>query len=145
MINEKITREWKNNTGTLLYDHLPTYSLPKLTAKKAYPPWGVWPCDDEEILEIWDDHIRFGRQHDRRLKRHPPMLIDESALELVIPADQSCVVVDSKTKEIVLIVLRDFVATKSVREWLSEVVEVACDTRKCIRVSTGFTYVQTIC
>lgn len=133
---EKITREWKDGAGNLIFNNIPTYSLPKL--KKAYPPRGVWPCDSGNILDIWDDHIRFGKQHDKRLKRHPPMVIPESNMDLVIPADQSCVVVDSKTKEIVLIVLRNFVATKSVREWLSEVIAVACDTRKCIRVSSTF-------
>lgn len=133
LASEKITREWKNKAGDFILNDIPSYSLPKL--KKAFPPRGVWPCDSEDILDIWDEHIRFGKQHDKRLKRRPPMVIDEDALELVIPADKSCVIIDSKTKEIVLIVLRNFVATKSVREWMSEVITVATDTRKTIRVS----------
>lgn len=138
LVDEKITREWKNKAGDFILNDIPSYSLPKL--KKAFPPRGIWPCDSEDILEIWDEHIRFGKQFDKRLKRHPPMVINEDALQLVIPADQSCVIIDSKTKEIVLIVLRNFVATKSVREWMSEIIAVATDTRKTIRVSVDYSY-----
>ncbi|KAJ3560557.1 hypothetical protein NP233_g10760 [Leucocoprinus birnbaumii] len=140
LASEKITRHWRNSADEALYANIATYSLPRL--KKPYPPRGIWACDSQEINELWEDHIRFGPQPDKRHKRYPPMVVDERNLSLIIPHDESCIVLDPKTNEIVLIVIRNFIATSSVLEWMSEVISVACDTRKCIRMEDTGSIVQ---
>jgi hypothetical protein len=113
-----------------------------LMAKRptAYPPFGKWVCETDSIRKLWHYHLRYDPQADKRLPRHEPVVIKASKLDRVIKEDQSCIVRDPITKEIVLIVLRDIVNDMDVLDWLDDAVEEATSTRRNIRVSRFVPY-----
>ncbi len=101
--------------------------------RSAYPPHGKWICESVDIHNLWDYHLRFDPKADNRLPRHEPVVIKSGRLERIIAADQSCIIRDPKTKEIVLIVLRNCVSDSALK-WLDDIIGEATSTRRCIRV-----------
>ena len=106
--------------------------------KKPYPPPEKDIYETEEIAEIWRNH-RYGKKHpDKRGKAHgkwPEMeRLDEKKLALTVEAEDSVIVRDEKTHQIVAVVLRNFTGDEEVLEWVSSVADENVGIRRGIRV-----------
>ncbi|KAH7920021.1 hypothetical protein BV22DRAFT_986498, partial [Leucogyrophana mollusca] len=89
-----------------------------------YPPKNHWIYEQDSIGQLWENHIRFGKQPDTRKPRHPLLKVDHSKLQLVIKASENHIVRDAKTNEIVAVVIRDFCGHPGVLEWVDEVLQL---------------------
>lgn len=129
-----ITKAYRENADQLIYESSAVEKVEMEKRPVAYPPLGKWVCDTDSIRKLWHYHLRFDPKADNRLPRHEPIVINERKLDRIIAEDQSCIVRDSTTKEIVLIVLRDIISDMDVLEWLDDIVGEATGTRRNIRV-----------
>jgi hypothetical protein len=130
-----MTKAYRDSPDRMIYENPAVEKILLRRLKSAYPPKGKWICESEEIHDLWHYHLRYDPKADNRLPRHEPIVIDHSKLQRVIPADQSCIIRDKDSDDIVLIVLRDVVADMGVLDWLDDIVAEATATRRNIRVS----------
>ncbi|KAI1784793.1 hypothetical protein LXA43DRAFT_1100986 [Ganoderma leucocontextum] len=86
---------------------LPKYSLNRLDT--PYPPLGHFVSESPEIRQKWEKWILEDPQPDPRKARCAIHDLDPSKLQLTIPIDESCVIIDKKDKSIVAVVLRNMV------------------------------------
>lgn len=124
---------------------IPSTTLSQLTAE--YPPHRRDVCETEEIKTVWTEY-RHGRPHpDRREAKAnggswPSMVIlDETKLQKVVGEDESIIIYDSETQEVVAVVLRDVCGDPGVLEWVTGVIQENVGWRRNVRVCT-FTFLQ---
>ena len=120
--------------------HLPIISLPKLSKSNLYPPPNHWIYESEEIRALWHDHLVYGRQPDTRLRRHPLLELEEGQLKYDLTGNQSAIIQDKDTGEIVAMVYRNFMPEQyhSILEWINQTIMTSIDRKKSARVSLYF-------
>lgn len=106
--------------------------------KAAYPPYGKYIYEDENVGALWADHYATGKQPDKRQPRREMHRVKPLRLQHVVEAGESCLIYDSKTKKLVGVVLRNFCGIPSVVEWVDEVIQESTAIRKSSRVSSIF-------
>ena len=94
-------------------------------------------CELDAINQKWRDYLKYDprAQPDRRRKRQSIFRTDPSKLSLDIEADQSAVVYDVQTGELIMLVLRDFCTDPDLLSHIEGVIKQAVECRKSIRVS----------
>ena len=106
----------------------------------SYPPLDKDIYETDEIKAIWEEHCKNKKHPDPRGKfkgSWPEMeRLDESQLQLTIGLDESMIVKDIDTKQIVIIVLRNFMRDEEVLSWTNGVVDENIGIRRGIRVCT---------
>ena len=104
----------------------------------SYPPLDKDIYETDEIKAIWEEHRKNKKHPDPRGKfkgSWPEMeRLDESQLQLTIGPDESMIVKDIDTKQIVIIVLRNFMRDEEVLSWTNGVVDENVGIRRGIRV-----------
>ncbi|RPB11690.1 hypothetical protein P167DRAFT_546252 [Morchella conica CCBAS932] len=94
--------------------YLEKFTIVEVTRYQTpYPPPSNWVYESEQIHDIWHDH-----------------------LQLDVAEDQNCIFVDSKTKEIVGLVARNWMAEgkKETLDWVNEIIMKECQVRKSVRL-----------
>ena len=96
-------------------------------------------------MKRWGNHLKAKQLSDKRHVKFYPGDILTSPVDapnshakwrLVVPKGKSVVVGDLKTKDIVLVVLRNFLADHSALLWAQGVVEEGVAKLKSVRVSS---------
>lgn len=131
----RIGLNWSPATRDFFLKGLKTVNLPK--QKTPYPPINYWMCESDAIDQKWRDYLKYDprAQPDRRRKRQPIFRTDPSKLSLDIEADQSAVVCDAQTGELIMLVLRDFCTDPDLLSHIEGVIKQAVECRKSMRVS----------
>ena len=85
-----------------------TVYFPKLGT--PYPPINQWICESEAIESKWSDYLKHDprAQPDQHCKRQPIFCIDPTDLSLDIGADQSAVVYDANSGDLIMLILWNF-------------------------------------
>jgi hypothetical protein len=112
---------------------LPTIRLSRL--KYAYPQPGKFVCEDEGIKRLWEYRLMEAKQADKRLKRCEPVVISPDKLIHTVAPTEDLVVRDSKSGEIVLMVVRHFSRSIDTIDWMENIVVEAAEICRNIRVS----------
>ena len=117
---------------------LSTYTLPKLPTSEIYPPPNHGVYETEEIQVLWEHHLLHGRQPDSRLRRHPLLLLEEGRLKLDIARQQSAMIQDEATGEIVAMIYRNFMPRQyhSILEWINATILASIHRKRSARVSS---------
>jgi hypothetical protein len=111
----------------------------RLTRLEApYPPPMRDIYETEEIGDIWHNH-RNGKEHPdgrSRTTGHWMELekLDKSMLSLIVGPDESVIVRDAQTDEIVSVVIRDFCGDCEVLDWVNGIIDENVGLRRGIRV-----------
>ena len=89
-----------------------------------YPEKGKWMCEDEATMKVWYFHWNSSKCADARETGYktkdatPYAILQPSQLSHIVEATESAVFAESTTGEILLIVIRDFVANKELlKRW----------------------------
>ncbi len=133
------------SNGHSWLQNLPKHSLDRLSC--PYPPLGQCVSESPEITDKWEQFLLRDPQPDRRQARRPIHPLDAGALQLEVPGDESCVIVDVNDGSIVAVVLRgimqeeDQVQTEFL-SWAVETIQNGIAGRRSIRVSTTYKCVQ---
>jgi hypothetical protein len=103
-----------------------------------YPPPGCDIYETDEIASIWLNN-RAGKKHpDGRGKSKGtwPKLerLDDAKLALIVEANESVIVRDADTGDIVMVVIRNFAGDDEVLDWITDVVDENIGLRRGIRV-----------
>ncbi|PUU80828.1 hypothetical protein B9Z19DRAFT_947899, partial [Tuber borchii] len=119
-------------------------TLSTLPPSDIYPPSNHWIYESEEIRALWKYHLKHGKQPDARLKRHPLQLLDESKLKLDIAGDESAIIQDQATGEIVAMVYRNFMPGQyhSILEWINATILSSIGRKKSARLEDPGKIVQ---
>ena len=123
--------------GVNFLSFLPLITLSKLSQPEIYSPPNHWIHESEDILALWEDHLLHGRQPDRRLKRHPLLKLEEGQLKLDLAGNQSTIIQDEATGEIVAMVYRNFMPGQyhSILEWINHTIMTSINRKRSARVS----------
>jgi hypothetical protein len=86
------------------------------------------------IAGLWKAHLKTNRMHDSRTARHP-VLADNSqqSWQRVIGPDDSVIVRDSTSGQIILVVIRNFCPDAGVLTWFDSVVRKGAMAKKSVR------------
>jgi len=115
---------------------VPTYRLPRLAS--PYPPPHRDIYETEAIATIWRSH-RTGKKHpDGRSKRTGHWMklekLDQAKLALTVGVNESAIIRDVKSNDIVAVVLRQFSGNDEILEWINGIVDENVGLRRGIRV-----------
>lgn len=100
---------------------------------EPYPPRGYWPCESQEIFDLWDSHLRTRDLADDRNQRPQCLVVDDSRLT-TIRSKQSRLIYDVTGKNLVGVVLRNFCGNAQVLDWADDIVKEATRWKKSVRV-----------
>lgn len=119
-------------------ENIPTIFLRRL--KTEYPPRRRDVCETEEIARIWNEY-RANRKHpDPREARSmggtwaETIVLNEAKLQRVIEVDESVIIRDMKTREIIGVVIRGACGDPGVLEWVTDIIHDNVGWRRNVRV-----------
>lgn len=116
---------------------IPTIRLTKM--KKAYPTPGHDIYETDVVRDIWEEYRAATPYPDGRGGRtwKPFLKLDPAHLQHTVGKNESAVIRDKKTGEIIGVVIRNFCGeNKRLLEWVNEVVAENTDVRKSVRVGS---------
>ena len=131
----RIGLHWSPATRDTFLEGVATILLPKLTT--PYPVTKQWMCESDVIDEKWRHYLNYDprAQPDKRRPRQPIFRVDPSHLSLDIGPDQSAIIYDANTGELVMLILRNFCCDPDLLSHIDEIIKQAVDCRKSMRVS----------
>ena len=131
----RIGLNWSPATRDSFLNGVDTVYLPKLTT--PYPRMKQWICESDMIDDKWRSYLKYDprAQPDKRQPRKSIFRLDPSKLSLDIGPDQSAIIYDGNTGELVMLVLRNFSAEPNLLLHIEGVIKQAVQCRRSIRVS----------
>ncbi|KAI5817839.1 hypothetical protein BZA77DRAFT_308612 [Pyronema omphalodes] len=113
--------------------HLDELYLPQL--ETPWPPKDVWVSESPATGPLWKDHLQSVKLHDNRGKRKDVLVIaGDEGWAKVVRADESTIVFDEKSGEIILVVIRRFCGDSEVLKWINSIAAHAVGIKKSIRL-----------
>ena len=110
-----------------------TVHLPKL--EEEYPPRAHDIYETDAAHAIWKKHQKTTRFPDKRGTWKPFHKLDPNRLQYTVKADESVIIRDSDTQEIICAVIRNFSNSREkLLEWINSVIVENNETRKSVRV-----------
>jgi hypothetical protein len=126
--------DWDSSRRDQFLSAVPTLYLPQL--KTPWPPKDRWVSESNTTGPLWRAHFQEVKLHDDRSKgaRKDLIITTDESWAKIVRADESIIVFDSKTEQIVLVVLRNFCGSQKVLDWLSTTIDDAVSIKKSIRL-----------
>jgi hypothetical protein len=118
---------------------------------KPYPPKYHWMVESKAIDDQWSYYMKHGKQPDKRLRRYPLFPVDLSKLQRDISPTDDLLIFDKKTKQLVMLVLRNFVGHTPLLTHMGDVIKRGIQYRKSMRVCfvtglfTSSVFMELIC
>ena len=134
----RIGLNWSPATRDSFLKGVNTVYLRKL--RTPYPAINEWICESDAIDDKWSDYLKHDprAQPDSRRKRQPIFRTNPSNLSLDIGADQSAIIYDAETGDLILVVLQNFCSEPDLLSYIEGIIKQAVDFRRSIRVSKPF-------
>lgn len=76
-----------------------------------YPPLSDCVYEYEQIHDIWHHYPQLGKPKNKRLKVLLTLLLEPQYLQLDVAEDQNYTFVDSKTKDVVMLIVRNWTSS----------------------------------
>ncbi|KAJ3737247.1 hypothetical protein DFJ43DRAFT_987971 [Lentinula guzmanii] len=89
---------------------------------EPYPEVGWYIAESGDIYKTWDNWLRERKMPDSRVKRRLCKKLDESKLQVNLPADKSAIFIDASTKKLVGYVFRDWCGDAELVHQVNEIV-----------------------
>lgn len=107
--------------------------------KNAYPPHGHNIYETNSAKQIWEQYQQKELYPDRRGGKtwKPLHKLDPGSLQYVVQEEESLIVKDKKTQEIIAIVIRHFSGGKEkLLEWINGIIEENTGIHRNVRVGS---------
>lgn len=105
-----------------------------LPPRAPYPPVGHWIAESKDTFRSWDRYFDNAPRPDKRKARQPVHLIDNKKIQLTVPAELSCLLMDRSTGEMFCAVIRNFCPNPAILAWARRSISQAVSERKSSRV-----------
>jgi hypothetical protein len=130
----RIGLNWSPIKRDMFFTTIKSFFLPKL--ETPYPVVKHWICESDAIDSKWRDYLQndLRAQPDRRRPRLPIFRMDPTKLQLDIKSDESALVYDHSTGNLILLVLRQFGNDPNLLSHIDGVIKQSVDYRRSIRV-----------
>lgn len=103
--------------------------------EEEYPPQDHDIYETDAAHAIWENHRKTTPFPDKRGDWKPFHKLNPDCLQYIVDADESVIIRDSETKEIVCMVLRNFSNNREkLLEWVNRVIIENSEARKSVRV-----------
>ena len=135
---KEIGLNWDSATKQEFLSNIKVISLPRL--QTPYPPKDHWVVESHAIDVQWREHIEMGKQPDVRQKRYPLFPVQPSQLQLDVGTDESILIYDSISGELVMAVIRNFCQHPDLLTCIDDIIKQSVESRKSIRVSNSSQY-----
>ena len=113
--------DWTPAINESFYSTVETIYLSKLP--KPYPPKYRWMVESKAIEKQWKYYIEHGKKPDVRHRRYCLIDVDLSKLQRDISPTQDLLIFDNETKELVMLVLRQFVGHAPLLTHMGDVIK----------------------
>lgn len=114
--------------------NLPQIFLKRFSNKKAYPPLDTWVYETPAIGGKWMNHLRYGKQPDKRRRRRPMMQVDPKRLAHDVETADGGTFHNADNGRLFAIVVREFCPNGDVCGAVHKVVREAVAERRNARV-----------
>ena len=96
---------------------------------------GHWIADNPTIYKKWIEHLQTYKLPDERHSGYPTFLLDVNELQLDVGRNESVVICDWDTKDIVGVVIRNFGGDGDLVEWATNILKRSMEMSESVRVS----------
>ena len=122
----RIGLNWSPATRDEFLKTINTFKISKL--ETPYPAVKHWMCESDSIDNKWRDYLQKDprAQPDRRLPRLPIIRVDPAKLQLDIQINESALVYDTESGELVLLVLRNFCGDADLLSHIDDIITAVC-------------------
>ena len=114
---------------------IPILDLQPLPPEQLYPPDDSWISESALATREWEAKLTTATLRDPRARRRPLVQIDGSGYRRIVRREESAIIRDAKSEQVVLVVIRDFIRVPQVLERINELVAIFGNARKDERVS----------
>lgn len=90
------------------------------------------------MKDLWQNHISYSPQPDKRHTRYPLTVVDTVKLQLDAQPGTDYMIRDRKTGDLVMIVLRDFTGHSALHAYIKDICQANIEYRKSMRVCCIF-------
>lgn len=95
-----------------------------------------WVADNTNIYTEWVQYLKIYKLSDSRHKRYPTTVVNLKKLRLDIKPEESLIIRDIVSKEVIAVVIRNFAKDADLLDWASSTV-----VNKSVRVSISIQYI----
>ncbi|KAJ3746576.1 hypothetical protein DFH05DRAFT_1607390 [Lentinula detonsa] len=116
-----VERAKGEHVATALWVSATVIELPRL--ETPYPPCDKWIIEDSEIWGLWEAYITKHKQPDPRVRRRGLHTLDETQLQCNVAPDESVIIFDKDSGELIFAQLRNFCQVPAIVEWVNSVLK----------------------
>ncbi|KAJ3710905.1 hypothetical protein DFJ43DRAFT_1161977 [Lentinula guzmanii] len=116
------------------------------STRNSISPRDKWIIENSEIWGMWEAHITKHKQPDPRVRCRGLHALDETQLQCNVAPDESVIVFDKDSGELIFAQLRNFCQVPAIVEWVDSVVKKNLSVQRNVRmedagsiVISGFT------
>ena len=100
----------------------------------AYPPPKHWMVESSDIGDKWHAYCTTRHLADKREGYHPMCTVDEKKLDYVVKENESVLLVDDRTGELVGCVIREWCPEQGVVDAIAEYIRTTPSLKRSARV-----------
>ena len=130
-----LSLNWSEDEAEEFRSSIPEYEFLRLSKQDFIPPKDFWAPESESAATHLETRLN-GKKADKRVPAKSVRRSDKIDWRMVVGEDTSCIIVDTKSKDVVGAVIRNLVGDKAVLSWLDSVAAKQVEWGRDVRVST---------
>jgi hypothetical protein len=132
---ERIGLNWSSDNKAKAIDRITAVYLNRLPKGKEYPPQRKWMYESDAVYAKWEWYVKEKKLPDKREVVRSMFRVDPAELQLDLGPNDSAVIYDRTTRNLVAIVIRNFTMEPELLAHVEDAIKRNLQVRKSVRVS----------